>query len=83
MEGIKEVLGIWIGQNETSKYWLNVLTEIKNRGVKDILIVSVDGLPGFADAIKVVYPNTEIQRCVVHQIRTIYHINIRRNLQGI
>ena len=69
LEGIKEVLGIWIGQNETSKYWLNVLTEIKNRGVKDILIVSVDGLPGFADAIKVVYPNTEIQRCVVHQIR--------------
>ena len=69
LDGIKEVLGIWIGQNETSKYWLNVLTEIKNRGVKDILIASVDGLPGFVDAIKVVYPNTEIQRCVVHQIR--------------
>ena len=69
LEGIKEVLGIWIGQNETSKYWLNVLTEIKNRGVKDILIASVDGLPGFVDAIKVVYPNTEIQRCMVHQIR--------------
>ena len=69
LEGIKEVLGIWIGQNETSKYWLNVLTEIKNRGVKDILIASVDGLPGFVDAIKVVYPNTEIQRCIVHQIR--------------
>ena len=69
LEGIKEVLGIWIGQNETSKYWLNVLTEIKNRGVKDILIVSVDGLPGFVDAIKAIYPNTEIQRCVVHQIR--------------
>lgn len=69
LEGIKEVLGIWIGQNETSKYWLNVLTEIKNRGVKYILIASVDGLPGFVDAIKVVYPNTEIQRCIVHQIR--------------
>ena len=69
LEGIKEVLGIWIGQNETSKYWLNVLTEIKNRGVKDILIVSVDGLPGFVDAIKAIYPNPEIQRCVVHQIR--------------
>ena len=69
LEGIKEVLGIWIGQNETSKYWLNVLTEIKNRGVKDILIASVDGLPGFVDAIKVLYPNTEIQRCIVHQIR--------------
>ena len=69
LDGIKEVLGIWIGQNESSKYWLNVLTEIKNRGVKDILIASVDGLPGFVDAIKVVYPDTEIQRCVVHQIR--------------
>ena len=69
LEGIKEVLGIWIGQNETSKYWLNVLTEIKNRGVKDILIASVDGLPGFVDAIKVIYPHTEIQRCIVHQIR--------------
>ena len=69
LEGIKEVLGIWIGENESSKYWLKVLTDIKNRGVKDILITSVDGLVGFSDAIKVVFPNTEIQRCVVHQIR--------------
>lgn len=69
LEGIKEVLGIWVGENESSKYWLSVLTEIKNRGVKDILIVSVDGLTGFADAIKAVFPNTEVQRCVVHQIR--------------
>lgn len=69
LEGIKEVLGIWVGENETSKYWLKVLTDIKNRGVKDILIASVDGLNGFSDAIKAVFPNTEVQRCVVHQIR--------------
>ncbi|HBG7679769.1 TPA: transposase, partial [Clostridioides difficile] len=66
---IKEVLGIWIGENESSKYWLKVLTDVKNRGVKDILIASVDGLVGFSDAIKAVFPDTEIQRCVVHQIR--------------
>jgi len=69
LEGIKEILGIWIGENESSKYWLKVLTDIRNRGVKDILIASVDGLAGFADAIKAVFPNTEVQRCVVHQIR--------------
>ena len=69
LEGIKEVLGIWIGENETSKYWLKVLTDIKNRGVKDIFIASVDGLNGFSDAIKAVFPYTEVQRCVVHQIR--------------
>ncbi|MDU8767009.1 IS256 family transposase, partial [Clostridioides difficile] len=69
LEGIKEVLGIWIGENESSKYWLKVLTDVKNRGVKDILIASVDGLVGFSDAIKAVFPDTEIQRCVVHQIR--------------
>lgn len=69
LEGIKEILGIWIGENESSKYWLKVLTDIRNRGVKDILIASVDGLAGFSDAIKAVFPNTEIQRCVVHQIR--------------
>lgn len=69
LEGIKEILGIWIGENESSKYWLKVLTDIRNRGVKDILIASVDGLAGFSDAIKAVFPNTEVQRCVVHQIR--------------
>ncbi|HBG1591638.1 TPA: transposase, partial [Clostridioides difficile] len=63
LEGIKEVLGIWIGENESSKYWLKVLTDVKNRGVKDILIASVDGLVGFSDAIKAVFPDTEIQRC--------------------
>lgn len=69
LDGTKEVLGMWIGGNESAKYWLGVLNEIKNRGVEDILIVSVDGLTGFADAIGAVFPKAEIQRCIVHQIR--------------
>lgn len=69
LTGEKEILGMWIGGNESAKYWLGVLNEIKNRGCQDIMIISVDGLTGFADAINAVYPNTEIQRCIVHQIR--------------
>lgn len=69
LDGIKDVLGIWIGENESSKFWLSVINEIKNRGTKDILIASVDGLNGFPEAIKAVYPDTEIQRCILHQIR--------------
>ena len=68
-EGRKEVLGFWIGENESGKYWLNVLNELKNRGVQDILIMSVDNLKGFSEAISSVFPKTEIQKCVVHQIR--------------
>ena len=68
-EGRKEVLGFWIGENESSKYWLNVLNELKNRGVQDILIMSVDNLKGFSEAIFSVFPKTEIQKCVVHQIK--------------
>ena len=69
LDGTKEVVGLWVGGNESAKYWLGVLTEIKNRGVEDILIVSVDGLTGFGDAISAVFPKAEIQRCIVHQIR--------------
>lgn len=69
LNGQREVLGMWIGGNESAKYWLGVLNEIKNRGVEDIMIVSVDGLTGFGDAIGTVYPKAEIQRCIVHQIR--------------
>jgi putative transposase len=69
IEGRKEVLGIWIGEAESSKFWMTVLSDLKNRGVVDILIASVDGLSGFEDAIKASYPRTEIQRCIVHQIR--------------
>jgi putative transposase len=67
--GRKEVLGIWIGEAESSKFWMTVLSELRNRGVEDILIVSVDGLNGFEEAIRSVYPRTEIQRCIVHQVR--------------
>ena len=66
---MREVLGMWIGGNESAKYWLSVLNEIKNRGVEDIMIVSVDGLTGFGEAIHAVFPQAEIQRCIVHQIR--------------
>jgi transposase-like protein len=69
LDGTKEVMGMWIGGNESAKYWLGVLNEIKNRGVEDIMIVSVDGLTGFVDAIGAVYPQAEIQRCIVHQVR--------------
>ena len=69
LSGSKEVLGMWIGGNESAKYWLGVLNEMKNRGVEDIMIVSVDGLTGFGDAISAVFPKAEIQRCIVHQIR--------------
>ena len=69
LDGTREVLGMWIGGNESAKYWLGVLNEIRNRGVEDIMIVSVDGLTGFGDAINAVFPKAEIQRCIVHQIR--------------
>lgn len=69
MEGKKECLGLWLSENESSKFWLSVLTEIQSRGVKDILIASVDGLTGFPEAINSLYPQTEIQLCIVHQIR--------------
>ncbi|WP_338463141.1 IS256 family transposase [Brevibacillus borstelensis] len=69
LDGHKDVLGIWIGENETAKFWLHVLNELKNRGVQDILITSVDNLRGFTEAISACYPKTEIQKCVIHQIR--------------
>jgi len=69
MDGCKDVLGMYIGEHETSKFWLTVLNELKNRGVEDILICSVDNLTGFSEAITACFPDTEIQKCVVHQIR--------------
>jgi putative transposase len=68
-EGRKEVLSIQIGENESSKYWLSVLNELKNRGVRDILILCADGLSGIKESIAVAFPNTEYQRCIVHQVR--------------
>jgi Transposase and inactivated derivatives len=69
MNGIREVLGMWVGENESAKFWLGILNSIKNRGVDDILIACVDGLTGFSNAIEAVYPQTEIQQCIIHQIR--------------
>ena len=68
-DGIKEVLSITVGENESSKYWLSVLNELKNRGVKDILIICADGLAGIKEAITAAFPKTEYQRCIVHQVR--------------
>ena len=68
-EGYKEILGMWVGENESSKYWLLVLNQLKERGLEDILIVSTDNLSGFSQAIESVYPKTEIQKCIIHQIR--------------
>ena len=69
MNGQKDILGIWIGENESASFWLSVCNDLKNRGVEDILIVSKDGLSGFSDAINSVFPRTSIQLCVIHQIR--------------
>lgn len=69
VDGQKEVLTIQVGDNESAKYWLSVLNELKNRGVKDILILCADGLSGIKEAIAAAYPNTEYQRCIVHQVR--------------
>ena len=69
LEGHKEILGIWVGEHESAKFWLNVLNELKNRGVDDILIACKDGLSGFSEAINAVFPQTELQLCVIHQIR--------------
>ncbi|MDD3134656.1 MAG: IS256 family transposase, partial [Synergistales bacterium] len=70
LDGMKDVLGIWLGATESSRYWLTVFNELKNRGVEDILIASVDGLTGFVEAINTAFPKTEVQRCIIHQIRS-------------
>ena len=69
LEGQKDLLGLWMAETEGAKFWLNVLTELKNRGLRDVLIASVDGLTGFPEAIESVFPQTEIQLCIVHMIR--------------
>ena len=69
MHGMKDVLGMYVGENESAKFWLSVINGLKNRGVEDILIACVDGLSGFPQAIEAVFPDTEVQRCIIHQIR--------------
>lgn len=77
-DGYKDILGIWIGENEGAKFWLKVCNELKNRGVEDILIACIDGLKGFADAIHTVFPQTRIQLCIIHQIRnTIKYVSYK------
>ena len=68
-EGQKEILGLWIAENEGAKFWMGVLTELKNRGVEDILIACMDGLTGFPDALRAIYPKARVQLCIVHMIR--------------
>ena len=70
VEGKKKLLGLWMAENEGAKFWLSVLTELKNRGVEDILIACIDGLKGFPDAINAVYPDTKIQLCIIHMVRS-------------
>jgi len=69
MDGIKDILGIWIGEHESSKFWFSVLNDLKSRGITDVYLFCVDGLTGFREAIGAVYPEANIQRCIIHQIR--------------
>jgi len=70
IDGNKDILGVWIGENESSKFWLSVLNDLKSRGVLDVYLFCVDGLKGFKEAISAVYPKAQIQRCIIHQIRS-------------
>ena len=69
VDGRKDVLGMWVGENESAKYWATVLNSLKNRGLEDILIVCTDNLTGFSQAIEAIYPKTDIQNCIIHQLR--------------
>jgi transposase-like protein len=69
LEGRKELLGLWLGENEGAKFWLSVMTDMKNRGLRDIFVACIDGLSGFAEAIHAAYPQTKVQLCIVHLVR--------------
>ena len=69
-DGRKDILGVWIGENESAKFWLSVLNDLKNRGVKDVYVFCVDDLTGFREAINAAFPKSQIQRCIIHQIRS-------------
>ena len=90
LEGNKELLGLWVGESEGAKFWLNILTELQGRGVQDILIACIDGLKGFSEAVETVFPKTQIQLCIVHIIRnTLRYVswkerkNVARDLKNI
>lgn len=77
-DGNREILGIWIGNAESARFWTNILTELKNRGVEEVLIACVDGLTGFDTAIEAIFPQTIIQKCIVHQIRNAFkHLSLK------
>lgn len=69
LDGKKDILSITVGANESPKFWLGVLNDLKNRGVQDVLFFCVDGLPGFKEAIHATYPNAQVQRCIIHMLR--------------
>ena len=82
LEGIKEVLGMWVGQTEGAKFWLGIVTELRNRGVEEIFIACVDGLKGLPEAIETVYPQTEVQQCIVHLVRqSLKYVNWKQRKQ--
>jgi putative transposase len=82
LEGQKDVLGLWTSNNEGAKFWLSVLTELRNRGMKDVLIACVDGLKGFPQAIESVYPQTQVQLCLVHLVRgSLKYVNWKERKQ--
>ena len=70
LDGRKDILGVWIGENESAKFWLSVMNDLKNRGIKDVYVFCVDGLNGFREAINAAFPKSQIQRCIIHQIRS-------------
>lgn len=70
LDGHKDILGVWIGENESAKFWLSVMNNLKNRGIKDVYVFCVDGLTGFREAIGAAFPKSQIQRCIIHQIRS-------------
>jgi len=81
-EGKKDVLGLYLSESEGSNFWLSVLTDLNNRGVKDILIACIDGLKGFPEAINTIFPKTEVQLCVIHQIRNSIKYIASKNQKG-
>ena len=83
LKGHKEVLGLWTGEAEGAKFWLHVLTDLKNRGVADIFIAYVDGLTGFPRAIETVFPLAQVQLCIVHQVRaSLNYVSAAETAQG-
>ncbi len=83
MTGDKEVLGLWLAQTEGAKFWLQVVTELRNRGVQDIFIACVDGLKGFPDAIEAVFPKAVVQLCIVQMVRhSLNYVSWKRRKEG-